>query len=621
MAEEAIQKPQVGIQAKGNLTVNDLTSKYQAKIDNYNNMIATMDDAKKKLFQTAINICDIQLRQNRWEEYVGYALNTLARDGFYYDIVNGEWKTCTPKESFINPNPQEHDEEEAYRRYLRTLYPREACSLMGISSWDIIDANVNMNLVKKANSGEMSYEYYDIELTTDIGGEQKGAKQNPNVIQHPNIPISPKANIEEMTQGDTSTDKFIYAYTDSGISKNNRNWRPMIMDRIAQQVMDNMPPGNLGHVRPKDVGYELPLPVVTWIGAMTEQLPDGINKRLWLKGYVIPVEKGNQLKTFIKAKAINSISVFGGLTLLPNQETGVSDVLDIDLKSIDISGKLKEGLNSGITQLAGEQFVPNEQSNKEPKNIKEEAKEMTLQELKTQHPQLAGEMRAEIIASMETEANQKVVMTKAGEMDAIVSIVGENNATETVTNLKNFAGEMASAVGLEMPTIELPTLSAIVEKAKEAFANISKVAEAIKPAEGQTVVEKAEEIAHAQQMQANQQAIDSVNAKYAELTKDITNENIKNLVNMQFQGILNTKPEQVTDTFATDAIQMLEANVPTAIETVTQNTQAILQSSQSAGEMALYDNLGTGKGVQTNTQKSYDEMTDEEYARSLGYDI
>ena len=74
-------------QTKGQMTISDLTSKYQQKIDNYNLMIGLMTEEQKKIFQIAINLYDIQLRQDHWDSYVGYALNALARSGWYYNIM------------------------------------------------------------------------------------------------------------------------------------------------------------------------------------------------------------------------------------------------------------------------------------------------------------------------------------------------------------------------------------------------------------------------------------------------------------------------------------------------------------------------------------------------------
>lgn len=607
------------------LTVNDLTSKYQEKVNNYNNMIATMPDDIKKTFNIAINVYDVLKREQLYESYVGYALKTLAMMGHYYDVKNGKWGECSTKQAYENSNSGEaEDVESNYRGYIRKLYPRENCQKIGIDCWDIVDAQPDLGVIEKVNKGEMAYEYFDLEfnVSDEFGGEQQTTQKKKDAITIPPIPISPNVDIKEMTKGDKSNDKFIYAYTDSGVSKNKRDWRPMIMDSIAQQVLDNCPPGNLGHVKPKDAGFELPLPVITWIGATTEMLPDGKNKRLWLKGYVIPVEQGNQLKTFIKAKAIDSISVYGGLSLLPNEETGISAVLDCDLKSIDISGKMKQGLNSGIVKLAGE-MQDNSSANEDiiTNNKKEEHKmdltNLTVADLKVGNPKLYGEMQADIISNMQTEENQKIIATKAGEMDALTTQYGD--VKKTISSYETFAGEMAEAVGVA-PVGGAIDFKSVIDKVKENVSKVAEVTKALKPAEGQDIVAKANEIAENQRIADNTKAIEAVNTKFGELTSAITNEAVKNLVAMQYTDILNAKPEAIANDYQTVSIAKLEAEVPNTIQSVMTQAQSLMQTGQQAGEMQIIDSLGVGAGAGASTQqKSVEKMTDEEYAKYLGY--
>ena len=612
---------------KNQLTISDLTSKYQQKIDNYNLMVGLMTEEQKKVFQIAINMYDIQIRQNHWDSYVGYALKALAMKGWYYNVLTQQWMPCQTPETFVKADPKKSD-QRAYEEYLETLYSRQSCQLLGISCWEIIDRDVDMNAINLAMGGEMQYEEYDLTFNVEhyeVGGEQKKAN-TPNKITHPDIPISPNINVAELTKGDSSKDKFIYAYTDSGLSKNKRNWRPMIMDRIAQQVMDQNPPGNMGHVNPKNVGYELPLPVITWIGATTVLLPDGV-KRLWLKGYIIPTADGANLKTYIRAKAINSISVYGGLTLLPNAETGTQDVLDIDLKSIDISGKLKEGLNSGITELAGEMANPNQTSMQYNNSNKEEREEtkmadvsrITLADIKTGNPQLYGEMKADIIASMEADANQKTIMTKAGEMDTLTSQLG-GNPSEMFKQYQTIAGEMAEAVGIAPKQgSPMPTMAEIGAKVKEVAGNLSKLTSIINPAKDQTAEAKATELVQQNQLAQNTKAVQDANAKFADLTKGITNEAVKNLVAMNFSSILQAKPESLPENYAQTSIQTLEAQVPDAIKSVVENAQTLMQNGQQSGEMELFQNLGVGAGAGTKPSKPVEQMSDDEFARHLGY--
>lgn len=604
----------------GKLTAADLMSKYQQRVNNYNTMLSLMDDSQSKLFNLGVNLYDIQKRENDWSGYIGYALKLLCCCGYYYDYVSGKWDVCDTLENFT-PDPNNSDDiQYQYNSYIRnTLYPRTVCSAIGISCWDITDADIDMAIVNKALSGEMQYGYCDMRV--NFCGEQ--ATTTPS-ITIPDIPVSSSINVDEMTKGDKSKDKFIYAFTDSGVSKNNRNWRPMIMDSIAQQVMDKCPPGNFGHMKPENVGFDLPLPVVTWIGATTELLPDGVTKRCWLKGYVIPTDAGNQLKLFIRAKAIDSISVFGGLILLPNEDTGIQTVLQCDLKSIDISGKLKQGLNSGIVKLAGEMsditappipLVNNMYTRKEHKEMPD-LTSITLEQLKLNNPKLYGEMKAEVVAALNTENKNKELLIKAGEMDTLTTQYG--NVKDTLETYKSFAGEIAGAMSIQQNGTTIPTLSDVINAVKAQVTQLKDVTTALNPADNQTVVDKANEVALQAKLANNANAITTVQNKFAELTKDVTNDAVKNLVSMQFSGILNAKPEEVADDFATTSVAKLEAEVPTVIQNVTTQAQALLQAGQVAGEMGVFDNLGLGKG--TNSQgKDPSTMTDEEYATSLGY--
>lgn len=158
---------------------------------------------------------------------------------------------------------------------------------------------------------------------------------------------------DDMHEEDKSTDKFIYAYTVSGISRNKRNWMPEVVRSIGQQVLEKMPVGQLGHIKPDDVAYVLPEPQVVWFGTAEEPFKDKDGNdqiRLWLKGYVLPT--ATKAKIWIKTKAIDSISVWG---IVSQRTVDGIDVIDsVDLKSIDLSRKLGEGLPAYITGIASE---------------------------------------------------------------------------------------------------------------------------------------------------------------------------------------------------------------------------------------------------------------------------
>jgi hypothetical protein len=178
---------------------------------------------------------------------------------------------------------------------------------------------------------------------TFIGGEQEKV-----TIPFDDFTLTKDKDFLTQTEDDERTEKFIYAYTDSGVSENGRNWTSEHMESMATQVVDKMPVGYLGHIKPTDYGYEFPEPQVVWFGSTTEENDD--TTRLWIKGYLLPT--ATKLETWIKTKAVDSISVYGKISY--KMKGDVMDIQTIDLKSIDIARKLGEGLNSGIVGLYGE---------------------------------------------------------------------------------------------------------------------------------------------------------------------------------------------------------------------------------------------------------------------------
>lgn len=241
---------------------------------------------------------------------------------------------------------------------------------------------------------------------------------------------------------------------------------------------------------------------------------------------------------------------------------------------------------------------------------------ITLEQLKLNNPKLYGEMKAEVVAALNTENKNKELLIKAGEMDTLTTQYG--NVKDTLESYKSFAGEIAGAMSIQQNGTTIPTLSDIINAVKAQVTQLKDVTTALNPADNQTVVDKANEVALQAKLANNANAITTVQNKFAELTKDVTNDAVKNLVSMQFSGILNAKPEEIADDFATTSVVKLEAEVPTVIQNVTTQAQALLQAGQVAGEMGVFDNLGLGKGT-NNQGKDPSTMTDEEYATSLGY--
>lgn len=593
------------------VTVSDLTANYQHKIDDIQSMISAIPDELKKVFRVAVNLYDAKQREIHADEYIAWGMKALGLLGWYYDYDAKQWNNSG---AAIKTEEQYRD---LYGEHIRNIVPL----------WYIIDADPDVNAIQ--NAGEMEG---DFELGLNIIGGEQDNPGGGDAIQIPDIPISSKADLAEMTKGDTSDDKFIYAYSDSGVSKNKRNWRPIIMESIARQVMELLPPGHYGHMKPQDVGYQFPNPAITWIGATTEKLSDDVT-RLWLKGYIIPLEDGNNLKTYIRTKAVDSISVWGGLTLLPNEETGVADVLDIDLKSIDISGKLKEGLHSSIVKTAGEMHegeTPPEDNNPEgqiekggketmPMDRTEVIKGLTLADIQMHNSGLLDGLKQNIMDSINVDAKNRAMMAAAGEMATIEDTTGYKGeqATSYVKSVKAFAGEMEAV--LEMP--QGSAFSDIISKVKETVKQsglVQQISDVIHPAQNQDVLARATEMAQAEQTAKNVAAIDQVKAKFTELTSDVPNDVIREMIGDQFASLLEAKPESVPADFATTAIADMTARMPAVKQKVIERANSLLQTGRAAGEMAMFDNLGVGGGAQGGAP-DVSKMSDEEYAKYLGY--
>lgn len=589
------------------VTVSDLTANYQRKIDDIQSMISAIPEDLQKVFRIAVNLYDAKQREIHADEYIAWGMKALGLLGWYYDYGEKQW---------VNAGYSIKDEKQ-----YRDLYGERVRDIVPL--WYIIDADPDIKAIQ--NAGEMQG---DFELGLQIVGGEQG-EGDKSTIQIPDIPISSKANVAEMTKGDNSDDKFIYAYSDSGVSKNKRNWRPVIMDSIARQVMELLPPGHYGHMKPQDVGYAVPSPVVTWIGATTERLSDDVT-RLWLKGYIIPLEDGNNLKTYIRTQAVDSISVWGGLTLLPNEETGISDVLDIDLKSIDISGKLKEGLHSSIVKTAGEMEEgdpppdnpPKQDDKKGGNNSMDRAeiiKGLTVADIQMHNPGLLDGLKQSVMDAINVDAKNRTMLAAAGEMATIEQETGKTGAEATayVKSIRAFAGEMEAV--LEMPTGS--PFADIISKVKDTVAKsgvVDKISEAIHPAKDQDVLARATELAQAEQVAKNTAAIQAVKDKFTELTADVTNDVIKEMIADSFASVLDVKPEGLSADFQQTAIAQMTEQMPTVKEKVVNRAKSLLEAGKAAGEMAMFDNLGVGKGAQGGTPDT-SKMSDEEYAKYLGY--
>ena len=516
---------------------------------------------------------------------------------------------------------------------------------------------------------------------------------------------------------DKSTDKFIYAYTESGVSKNKRRWTPDSIRSIGQQVLAKLPCGHLGHIKPDDAGYSLPEPQVVWFGKTEEPLDTG-EIRLWLKGYVLPT--ADKAKVWIKNKAINSISVWG--VVRQHDEDGIMVIDDVDLKAIDLSRKLGEGLPAFIVDIASEmdgsidelaeeirkklyKFVNPENkdiridayprkiyldkvifeiyenggselyranyvidekgevhidfANMKPvqleyveKKNKTEGKKMdisnlTYAELKEKNPTLVQEMIADYESSNKKEKEDAETLALAQEMRSIMQTLDVETsaeASELVLQHIAFATEMAEEMEVDQFVEEVAGEQAGCSskkkksvtdiageiKAKNKTAKdekdglnavVSELLNIAKVSDKDALKTKLSELLDAERKSYNEGQIKSVKETFDELTKGVDNEVALEYLLDDFADILNAKAEDIKEMdWGEKSSASLKEKLPERLKKHLERLAKIADKAKIAGEMSNIANLGNGmQSSNPEKKKTYDEMTPDEIAESLGY--
>lgn len=547
--------------------------------------------------------------------------------------------------------------------------------------------------------------------------------------------ISPNFDVDEVTGDDPSDDKFIYAYTESGVSKNERDWTPEVISSLGEQVLEKLPVGHLGHIKSEDAGFVLPEPQITWFGIHKEDLEDG-QVRMWFKGYVLPTAE--KLKTWIKAKAVNSISIWGKVQYVDGEDN-IMKIQAVDLKSIDVSRKLGEGLPAHIVGLAGEMskederkvvtvedagemdgsfedirnsihkqlsvyrdgirkeldtkfkageiteaeayspwlyvhktfadhlLIGEEETNRlfkvpytieenevkvkfdeqiEVKIVYEEVKadEGNEEDDESKGEQTLGEQSAcggkkkkkkkstkgeseevdeeEVDDEEDEESKKKKKKKKAtkGEMDdEPKAILGE---MAKIFGMSAYVGEQEGD-GNNVPTVEdvIAEAKSIVKEKDALKEQVEEVSEILQVSEGEDIKAKAKELSDAQRISNNEVQITNVTNAFEDLTKDVTDEVLKEYLRDDFAHILDAKAEDINDDkWSEGAIAELQEQLPNKLEKHTKRLSKIATNSQMVGEMSSIANLGNGMGFSNGaTKKNFNEMDPKEAAESLGY--
>lgn len=447
------------------------------------------------------------------------------------------------------------------------------------------------------------------DLSANLIGEQTAELPSDFVL-------SSDVSFNENINSDTREEKFIYAYTDSGVSANKRDWSPDIMRSIGEQVVSKMPPGYLGHIKPADYGFDFPEPQVVWFGSSVTKLA-GEQVRLWLKGYLLPTAQ--KLTTWIKSKAVNSISVYGNVSY-SKDSNGFDKILNIDLKSIDISRKLAEGLSSGITGLAVEMSDNNLEGDVCEMS---ESKTFTIADVKNDSV-IMNQLRQEFAAEMQLDAETNQLKATAAEMSQLCSVLDVKQSqvldsvksmVALVTGIKTlFAGEQENIDDVQKAAENFLKEKAAVDE------QLKKIVEIVQPAEGQSIADAVTDIIDKRRRYLAKEAVAAVGTTFDDLAKGLNNEVLKEYVRDDFSKYLNEDVKNITDseTWQKETIAYIKDNFQSSVDKHQKRLEKLAGLSKAAGEMSAVVNLG---GTNNSAPKGEMSGADEEIAlaKQLGY--
>jgi len=238
------------------------------------------------------------------------------------------------------------------------------------------------------------------------------------------VPLAPWADLQALKAGDAEPMEVVVEIP-AGKSKRGWNYRPEALQKIVGEVMQQGLPGFLGHQKPEDVDSQFPTPVTHWVGAMWK------DEKAYFRGVVDAAAK--DLKRWIKAKAIRTVSIFGVPKL--QQVGGETHVVDYRPLSIDWTPLGRAGMPTSIVAI-GEMDEILSGGEENPMSWKEIAaqlkqmlasKEVTLGqivgEMGWKAQEVAGEIDAawlkEVTGAVETLGKVKEALGVTGEMDVL----------------------------------------------------------------------------------------------------------------------------------------------------------------------------------------------------------
>jgi hypothetical protein len=241
------------------------------------------------------------------------------------------------------------------------------------------------------------------------------------------------ATIERVTEGDDDP-KFATFIISSGQSKNNRNWRPEIFEKVSEQINAASDPvvGYLGHIHPNDEGYAFPDIQLQWLKSRIQVASD--RTQLIAKAYVLP---GTKARDYLKRKLVKSVSWSGRAAMRPLKGGG-HDVVDFELESIDLSRPRKAGMSALLVGgLTSE--MENEGGSVKP----EEIAALQENELRAHNPGLATAIEESAKAPLEAKVTEieadgeqgKEALTTLAKMKAALGLDENGDLLEALGNL------------------------------------------------------------------------------------------------------------------------------------------------------------------------------------------
>ena len=251
--------------------------------------------------------------------------------------------------------------------------------------------------------------------------------------------------------------------------------------------------------------------------------------------------------------------------------------------------------------------------------------QVTVEDIRS-NPTLYGQLRTSIAQEMANEDSQNILATKAGEMDAIIAVMGEQeNYADAVASIirfnASFVGEMSSILfGGEADEAAEP--EEIIDAVKNQKATLDKVKETVGVDEDEDVVEAVEEAVEANAEALAQTAKSEVQAAFDEAIKAVKNETIADYVKDDFADVLEADLSEVEDIEAwkKDALALIKDEFDGVVDKHTKKLSKVMKDAKAVGEMNAFGELGMGSSMNpSNEQQDGNEDADVAFAKSMGY--